>query len=264
MIWLLLFLFPLQAASDPSTVSRGGVIFARSCSVGYCHGAGGEAGKGPRLRGRNLDRDYVEDVTRFGIPNSTMPGWEGRLTESDLRAVVAYVMQLSTATEAASGPLMPMPAGVGPAELAEFSLPQHVQPGHDLFFDATRGTRCATCHTAGERGLAVASDLTRLANPREAIARLRSLEPKKVVTAKLKSGETFPALVTQEDDRQVRLYDLTIPPPVLRTIERSELISLDRNTNWRHDPVIHHYSDEELQALVPYLEWSNPATGSNP
>lgn len=264
MLWLLLIVLSFQESSDPATVSRGAVVFARSCSVGYCHGAGGEAGKGPRLRGRNLDRDYVEDVTRFGIPNSTMPGWEARLTEADLRAVVAYVMQLSTATEAVSGPLMAMPAGVGPAELADFGMPQHVQPGHGLFFDATRGTRCATCHSAGERGIAVASDLGQLANPREAIARLRTLEPKKVVTAKLKSGEIFPALLSQEDGRFVRLYDLTIPPPVLRTLERSEVISLDRNTNWRHDSVIHHYSNEELQALVPYLEWLNPAAGSNP
>lgn len=261
MIWWLLVLISFQQTSDPETVSRGTVVFARSCSVGYCHGAGGEAGKGPRLRGRNLDRDYVEDVTRFGIPNSTMPGWEGRLPEADLRAVVAYVMQLSKATEAVSGPLMPMPAGVGPAEFAEFTLPEHVQRGHDLFFDATRGTRCATCHTAGERGIAVASDLTRLANPGEAIARLRTLEPKNVVTAKLRSGEIFPAVVSEQDDRYVRLYDLTVPPPVLRTVERSEVVSVDRSKDWRHDAVIPHYSDEELKALIAYMEWVNPTGG---
>ena len=38
--------------SDPQVVAAGEKTFAASCSVGYCHGKAGRAGRGPRLRGR--------------------------------------------------------------------------------------------------------------------------------------------------------------------------------------------------------------------
>ena len=109
-----------QSAVEPSMVARGQTVFTQNCSVGYCHGVGGAAGRGPRLRGRNLPKDYLDRVTREGIPSSAMPAWKGRLSEDDIRAVVEYVAVLSAATDAPP-PMQPMPAGEGPATARTFS-----------------------------------------------------------------------------------------------------------------------------------------------
>ena len=111
-MWLLLFILGNVAAQEPSP--NGERIFAQSCSVGYCHGAAGSAGRGPRLRGRKLERSYVEKVTRDGIPDSAMPGWKGRLSDREIAAVVDYIMGLASASDLVP-PTNPMPPGEGPA-----------------------------------------------------------------------------------------------------------------------------------------------------
>src|SRR5262245_59267694 len=64
--------------SDPQVIAQGSTLFAQSCSVGYCHGVAGKAGRGPRLRGREWDKNYLFKVTFGGIPNSSMPAWKDR------------------------------------------------------------------------------------------------------------------------------------------------------------------------------------------
>ena len=248
MIWLLALL--IQNPVDPSVVARGEKIFAQSCSVGYCHGVGGAAGRGPRLRGRRLDPNYVETVTRDGIPNSAMPGWKGRLQDEEIRAVVAYVVSLASASDAAP-PANPMPAGVGPAALGGFQGPAEARPGHDLFFDATRISRCGTCHAVAGRGISIGPDLMTSGEP----ALPRGLPPKHVITARLKNGEVFPALRVEQDERFIKLYDLIAAPPVLRTLERSEITSLLEGSDWRHESAVRNYTDQELQAITAYLRW---------
>lgn len=245
-----LLLLVMQTAPDPSAILRGEQVFAQNCSVGYCHGVAGAAGRGPRLRGKKLGRDYVDTVTRDGLPNSAMPGWKGRLAEEDLRAVVAYVMSLTTASESAP-PANPMPAGVGPGALDELQGPPEARQGHELFFDATRVPRCGTCHALAGKGISIGPDLMTSKDP----ARARSISAKHVITARLKNGEVFPALRAEQDEPWVKLYDLSAIPPVLRTLERSEILSLVEGSNWRHESALRNYSDQELQAILPYLRW---------
>src|SRR5258706_14033402 len=57
--------------SDPQLIARGSVLFGQSCSVGYCHGVAGKAGRGPRLRGGEGDRNYLFKVTFEGIPHAS-------------------------------------------------------------------------------------------------------------------------------------------------------------------------------------------------
>ncbi|MDA2928989.1 c-type cytochrome [Acidobacteria bacterium AH-259-O06] len=254
MIWLVLLL--VQNLTDPGTISRGKRIFVQTCSVGYCHGVGGAAGAGPRLRGRKLDKDYVYRVTRDGIPQSAMPAWKGRLRDEDIWAVVAYVLSLSSAVEPASAPAE-MPPGVGPAAFLQFPGPAEAKRGHDLFFDATRGTRCATCHSLGERGIPIGPDLRDVAseNPAQLLSLIRNNRSKHVLTARLESGEVFPALRAGQNEKWVKLYDLTTPPPVLRTLERSQITSIVEANDWQHAAVVRNYKTEELQAIIPYLKW---------
>jgi len=82
MIWLA---FLLQI----SNIS-GEKIFAQNCSVGYCHGAGGAAARGPRLRGRTFEKNYLYSAIRDGIPKSAMPAWKDLLTEEQRWSVLNY------------------------------------------------------------------------------------------------------------------------------------------------------------------------------
>ena len=148
-MWLLLFIFGSSVGQEVNP--NGERIFAQSCSVGYCHGVAGSAGRGPRLRGRKLERSYVEKVTRDGIPDSAMPGWKGRLSDQEIAAVVDYIMGLASASDLVP-PSNPMPPGEGPATLAEFAGPPAARRGQDLFFDATRTPRCGSCHAARRPG----------------------------------------------------------------------------------------------------------------
>jgi mono/diheme cytochrome c family protein len=240
-----------QSAGDPATLARGEKIFAQSCSVGYCHGAAGAAGRGPRLRGRNFSKDYLYNVTKDGIPNSAMPAWKGRLKDEDIRAVVDYVAGLSSATDAAP-PANPMPPGIGPASLASFNGPPQAARGHALFFDSTR-ENCGACHSIGGRGIAIGPDLKSLP---ELVTVARSTHSRHVLAARLKSGEEFPALLAEQNGRQIHLYDVTTAPPVLRTFARDDVVSLKENPSWSHGDFVKDYSEAELEDIGVYVRWA--------
>lgn len=248
---IVLALLLAQAAADPAPVARGERIFAQSCSVGYCHGVAGAAGRGPRLRGRTFTNDYLYGVIRDGIPSSAMPAWKDRLKDEDIRAVVAYVVSLAIATDAAP-PANPMPPGVGPASLPVFSGPPQAARGRTLFSDPAR-ENCAVCHAVAGRGIAIGPDLTAAS---ALLNRVHSTESRHVLTASLQSGEQFPALLVSQAGDEVRLYDLTSTPPVLRTFARSQIVSLKQGSAWRHDDVSKKYSAAELEDIVAYLRWA--------
>ena len=259
MIALAPLLLLAQSAVDPAVVTRGERIFAQSCSVGYCHGVAGAAGRGPRLRGRSFPNDYLLNVTRDGIPNSAMPAWKGRLKDGEIRAVVEYVASLAAATDQAP-PANPMPPGIGPAIIPSFNGPPQAARGRALFFDPPRN-HCGACHAVGGRGIAIGPDLTALPmkDAAEVMSQIQATRSRHVLAAKLASGEEFPALLAGQNADQVRLYDLTLAPPVLRTSARRDVISLAQNANWRHEDFVRDYSAAELGDIVVYLRWA--ATG---
>ncbi len=256
MNWLLLL--AAQNLVDPSVIARGEKIFAQNCSVGYCHGVAGAAGRGPRLRGRTLDNKYLYKVTHDGIPNSAMPAWKDRLGEEDIRAVVAYVASLATATGEPPA-TNPMPPGTGPATISPFKGPAQAGRGYVEFFSATRETHCGTCHTVGGRGIGIGPDLARLGakSPKEIAAAIRGTQSRHVLTAKLSDGEVFPALRSEQTEEQIRLYDLTAPPPVLRSLQRSEIASLTENPGWSHRVIAKDYTAAQLADIIAYIRWAS-------
>jgi hypothetical protein len=66
-------------------------------------------------------------------------------------------------------------------------------------------------------------------------------------------GETFPALVLSNKTSAVLFYDLTTPPPVLRT-ELPASVQVRDSGTWRHSSVIGSYNDAELGAILAYLQ----------
>lgn len=256
MMWLALLLF--QNVADAKIVVQGEKIFAENCSVGYCHGVGGAAGRGPRLRGRTFAKDYLFKVVREGIPSSAMPSWKGRLREEEITAVVAYVASLATATSDAPPPNA-MPPGVGPATIAAFRGPEQAGRGHRLFFEPEREGACGACHALGGRGIAVGPDLSNLGSKsaRDMASAIRSNHSRHVLTATLNHGEVFPALRAEQAEKWIKLYDLSVTPPVLRTLERPEIVSLHENTDWSHAGVVKDYRPEQLADIIAYIRWAS-------
>ena len=244
-----------QGVARPPAVARGEQIFAQNCSVGYCHGVAGAAGRGPRLRGRTIAKDYLYNVTRDGIPSSAMPAWKDRLTDDDIRAVVEYVTSLASVTDPLP-PAVVMPPGIGPAATPGFKGPAAAARGHELFSDPPRGN-CGGCHAVGGRGIAIGPDLTAGKSP-EMLSEIGATRSRHIVTAKLKNGEEFPALIAEQSAHEIRLYDLTLSPPVMRTLLGSEIVSLVPNSSWRHSDFVKDYSRSELEEIVVYLRWAAP------
>lgn len=245
MLWLLFLLAQTSGAQDE--VAVGERIFARSCAIGYCHGSGGAAGRAPRIRGRSFTPEYLLKVTRDGIPGTAMPAWQGRLSEEEIRAVVAYMLSIS-----ASGSAAPVPSSPAAAPARQVEMPPKARAGRELFFDAVRGIRCGTCHALEDRGLPIGPNLA--ASPPPSIDAMRNPPLNEVRTARLAGGDEFPALPVENKDGWVKLYDLTVPPPVLRTLRASE-VELSPGSRWRHAEVIASYTDQELELILAYLRW---------
>jgi mono/diheme cytochrome c family protein len=173
-----------------------------------------------------------------------MPAFGTTLSRADLTTVVAYVASLNGVTNLVinSGP-----PGTAPAKLSGDAA-----RGRDLFSDAVRSFgRCSTCHEiheVGGIGIPVATPIAKV--PADAAA-LKALATPQVSTATL-GGESMPALVVSKKASAVMFYDLTTPPPVLRTESPTAVQTRDGST-WRHVSVIGAYSDAELSAILVYL-----------
>jgi len=233
--------------SDPQLIARGSALFAQSCSVGYCHGVAGKAGRGPRLRGREWDKNYLFKVTFEGIPNSSMPAWKGRLTESEIGAVVAYVLTLSKLTfDSAEAPVPPTSAASGPATASEASSTRpelspaegsfygNPEKGKALFFDSGNDWHCAACHRISGSGASVGPELSgaKSKSVKELFieivlpsARLSPDRPFLSITTK--SGEQIQAVKSEESASHIKLYDIGNLPAVLRNLPKDQIQKLD-------------------------------------
>lgn len=215
---------------------RGEAVFVQSCSTGYCHGSRGVGAGAPRLAARGFDQNFIRNTVSNGVTGTSMPGFAKSISRTDLAAVVTYVSGLNGATARA--------AAAAPVKLT----PQAAR-GKALFSDAVKSFgRCATCHEAGGLGIAVAPPIHDV--PLNAAA-LKALKTPRVVTATV-GGESMPALVLANKATAVTFYDLTNPPPVLRTVAPAEFSSHEEST-WKHVDVTGAYSDADLASILTFL-----------
>lgn len=242
---LLLFsIASLVPAQDKMAI--GSKIFQQTCTVGYCHGQGGAAGRAPRLAGRALDHGYLLRVTSDGIPNTGMPGWKDRVKGADFEALMEFVYMLN-------GPSGSIPAHAAAAAKPKAEMPDAAKRGKDAFFDPIRGVnRCGTCHSLEGWGTAIGPNL---AAAKATPASLRNGSGK-ARTARTLDGESFPAIEADARPGWVRVFDLTSPPPVLRTFPAG-FLTWSGNPEWKHSAATSNYSDAELAAIAEYLKWLN-------
>ena len=117
---------------DPQAIAEGERLFSTGCASGYCHGAGGVGGGGPRLRGKQFQPDYLFKIISNGIVGTPMIAFKTELSEDQIWKVVAYVMSDGKTSAPASAPVAseraPEPA-TPPGAAVE------VAAGKRLFFD---------------------------------------------------------------------------------------------------------------------------------
>ncbi len=234
----------IQVQSIQDVLKQGEEVFSKSCAVGYCHGPKGTGGGAPRLAARGFDQAYIGNTVARGVPGTAMAAFSKTLSRPDMVAVVAYIAALN-------GIANPDIAGAGGPEGGppERPLPPEAARGRDLFSDAVRGFgRCSTCHEVNGIGIAVATPMAQIPASVEA---LRALATPRVATASV-GGESMPALVVSKTSRVVIFYDLTTPPPVLRTAEPASAQTTD-GSSWRHASAIGSYNDADLGSILTYL-----------
>jgi mono/diheme cytochrome c family protein len=242
----LLFASLASLAFGQDKMAAGSKIFQQTCTVGYCHGQGGAAGRAPRLAGRGLDHGYLLRVTSDGIPNTGMPGWKDRIKSGDFEALMEFVYMLN-------GPSGSVPAHAAAAPKPKAEMTDAAKRGKDLFFDPVRGVqRCGTCHSLEGWGAAVGPNL---AASRVSLQSLRN-GAGTVRTARTRDGESFPAAEAEPRPGWVRVFDLTSPPPVLRTFPAG-FLTWSGNPAWKHEAATASYSDADLAAIAEYLKWLN-------
>jgi mono/diheme cytochrome c family protein len=225
-------------------IARGQEVYAKTCATGYCHGVKGAAGGAPRLASRGFDEAFIMTVTRTGVKGTAMQAFGSILPRADLMAVVAYVATLNGIANPSLGR-----GGQAAAEAPQRQLPAEAARGRALFFEAVRGfARCSTCHQIDGFGIAVTTPISTI--PVSAAA-LRELAAPQVKTATA-GADSFPALVLTQGARETKLYDLTLPPPVLRTFA-SPMVKVADGSSWRHAAAIAGYQDAELDAILAYL-----------
>ncbi|HJT20827.1 MAG TPA: cytochrome c [Nitrospira sp.] len=95
----------IEAQEYPADAARGKIVYERHCLV--CHGAGG-GGDGPKAatltippadfhRFRSFvktDEEWLRTI-EHGVVFSPMHSWRGRLSDSEMEDVVAYIRLLS-------------------------------------------------------------------------------------------------------------------------------------------------------------------------
>ena len=228
------------AAVSALFAQDGEPLYRAHCSVPYCHGAGGAAGRAPALGGRKFDRGVLRTIVAKGIPARGMPGFENKLPDKDLDAVVDYVLSLPSPAPVLGRP-KPTPGAPPPPKLS-----RDAAAGRELFFDSERLPGCSACHAIGTMGESIGPALTAASFERARSAEVRGLQ-----TAHVAGEAPFPALVVETAAGLVRLYDLGAKLPVLRSLVRSD-VRLVPGSAWSHASVVEKYTDAELRSMAEY------------
>jgi putative heme-binding domain-containing protein len=275
---LALMLIAHRAAAQvapPESIATGKQLFAARCSVGYCHGAEGRAGRGPRLRDREWDRNYLYKVIDEGIPNSSMPAWRGKLPNGQMLSIVDYILSISKEVvhtdrgapvrdEAAASPRV-----ATPASSRDGGIMGNPATGRALFFDATNDRNCGVCHKMAGAGGDAGPDLSKIAAlpAREILRRIlfSAVMPERKPTLDLvtRDGETVRGILVDESASRLRLYDLTSPgPPVLRTFSPPDIAQRRAATgDFVHENFAGAYTLRQLLDIVTYLKSARVTLG---
>lgn len=237
---------------DDPLLNRGEEIYRMTCATSYCHGVSGLAAGAPRLAAREFDALYIASVTANGVPNTPMAAFGNALSPEDLTAVLTYVASLNGIFNpqfTSNDPLASL--GIEVADPRRIPLAGAEQEGRELFFDAyDKGiNRCSTCHEVEGIGIPVAAPIL---NVPGTVRALRNLETPAVQTVHL-GDEEIPAVILAQGVSGTLFFDLTVVPPVQRTIAPELSLSISEGSTWEHADWIGAYTTDELEKVLSFL-----------
>jgi putative heme-binding domain-containing protein len=225
---------------DPKLIAEGDAVFAKSCSIPYCHGKEGTAGRAPALNNRKWDIAQLHQVVLKGVPNSSMPNWDDKLSEREIWAAVAYVLSISadaTPDKHASPPPAVQSGRTAQPAVSAGALPESLvglpSRGEELFF-APGEKGCAGCHTIDGKGVAVGPDLTGYSRKsamelyRDIVFPGAHVDPaQQLLRITMKDGEKIAGLKKEETAAAIRVFDLGGSPPVLRRLAKDQIHQIE-------------------------------------
>ena len=244
-MWTALWLLALQTTAPPAPaarpqvtaqeIARGRALFEAQCA--YCHGAGGDGGRGanlarPALRHAPTDEALFRVVNR-GIPGTGMPG--NSMSARETWQVVAFVRTLG--------------------RVARQPLPGDAASGARVY----QANGCASCHTIQGRGGAFGPDLTDVgARSGPAFIRESLLDPGADVPAGFmqvravtREGQRLTGVRVNEDPFSIQFRDAK---SVLHSFFKNELAELAKDEGKTPMPGYRDRLDATaLDDLVAYL-----------
>ena len=270
---------PTVNLDDPQVIRSGRTDFARNCAVGYCHGKEGRPNRGPRLRGRRLERDYLFRVIRDGIPRSSMRGWKQTLTDSQIWGLVAYIEVLAPLgpgdpdpyAAAATTVADPAPADVVASPVIEDptagNLVGDPAAGEQLFFDGSRDFYCGACHQVAGVGGLVGPDLTSLGERSPRAIFIDTIMPGSYVAPggelhrlTTVGGAELDVIPAGETRTRIKVYNVGSFPPVLRSFRRDQVREVRPLARSGMPSIyVERYTLKQLLDLVAFLA----SSGSN-
>jgi mono/diheme cytochrome c family protein len=138
---------------------------------------------------------------------------------------------------------------------AQADIPAQAARGQELFTKTAKPQPCIGCHVLAGKGAKIGPELTMWSRfpPRSAAAAITSKLTDKVVEAKPKEGEAFPAMKVSEDDKTVKLVNLVTLET--RDFARAD-VTLGTNTKWKHPASQEEYTAEQLADIIAYIRWA--------
>lgn len=232
---LAIVFFAAALAGSAQDVETGRKQFAALCAG--CHGVDGGGGEyGPnivdmRRFGERAERN-VADVIKNGIPDSGMPAFP--LPQAQIDALVAFVHALRA------------PAADHPAE-------GDAAAGEGYFFG---DGKCSGCHTVNGRGGRLGPDLSNIGRERRLAQITQALRNPgagaapgyRLVTVRLRAGETLRGLVKNESNYDLQLQTLD---GQLHLLDREQIAEETREPTPLMPPA--KGTDEEMRNLLAYL-----------
>ena len=255
-------------------IREGAKLFAPNCSSGYCHGANGIGGGGPRLRGKGLDAAYLFKTISNGIPGTAMPSFKSELSQEQIFKLVAFIMSEAkdspegkTETPSiASAITAKSISRVATDSAATRSLIGNAEAGKALFFDPAQAKSCRACHAFAGEGALIGPDLSKIGNKPAREIFLSIIFPReakdsryRTTTLTLKSGDKVVGIKKEEDADSIQIYDIAELPAVLRTIQKSDVAKAETaaESSMPGDYAAI-YTIKQILDIVTFLKSSDP------
>jgi hypothetical protein len=137
-----------------------------------------------------------------------------------------------------------------------------IERGRELFTNSKKGVACKTCHQLGGIGTAIAPNLKDIAaygSVHSIVMTMHMTMTENVYRVKT-TVSSFPGILKARYGDRVEYYDLSQIPPVLRTLYKNQIVSVERDEKWRHPPALANYTPQELADVVAFLKFASTGT----